>query len=421
MTENQAPQDIYMTNLVNRELTPAQQQMVDYANANPVPYTVEAVQEAAKAATGLDEKGPDDYIERLQVWIDVANEECRTPLARMSMFALSTKFLANRRRVYNFLEQHPEVLEIEIKKPVMVMGMPRSGTSHLVNLLAADSRFRAAPIWELDQPVPDPGQGAGPDGIDPRYKNGEVSWQMAVAANPILPAWHPMQPYRIEEDIEIFAQDFSGYYPEHLYQHAEQWRDYYLAHDQTPHYEYLKKVLQIMTYFRPRDQWVTKYPAHIENIPALLNVFPDAILVETHRDPVGAVLSNASMATYMAPMWQTEVDPKRHLDYWTGVCSRLLQAGVRDRHLAENQVVDIDYKPFVEDNWYAINEVYKKLDLEVTDEARQEIQAYIDSNTQGSAGRVRYDLRGEFGVEPEAVREHFADYMAAHDVPVEIV
>lgn len=412
--------DLTFDNLANRELTPGQQQMVDFADANPVDYSVEAVQAAAQAATGLEDKGPGDYVERLQKWIDVAHEPCRTNLARMSMFALSVKYLSNRMRIYDFVEKHPEVRDIEITKPVMVMGQPRSGTSHLVNLLAADSRFRAAPIWELDQMVPAPGGGAGPDGLDPRYKANAAAWEMAKVSNPYLPAWHPMDPWRIEEDIEIHAADFSGYYPEHLFQHAAQWRDYYLDHDQTPHYEFQKLAMQVMTYFRPGERWVTKYPAHIENIPALLNVFPDAILVETHRDPVGAVLSNATMATYMARMWQNDTNPTLHMNYWRDLCSRLVTAGMRDRHLITEQVVDVPYREFVNDNWTAVNAVYDTIGMEITDEARTEIQTFIDNNKQGKGGRVVYNLRGDFGVEPEWVREPFQEYMDTYDIPVDV-
>ncbi|NLT29254.1 MAG: sulfotransferase [Propionibacterium sp.] len=416
--------DLEFHNLGDRELTPAQQMATDYANANPVPFNVDAIKGAAQAATGLTDFGPDvdALTERMQVWVDVGNEPIRSNLARMAMFGLMTKYLSNRMRVYDFVAKHPEVREIEITKPVMVIGLPRSGTSHLVNLLAADSRFRAAPIWELDSPVPLPGGGAGPDGIDPRYKLQEQTWEMMVASNPYMPSWHPMQPWRIEEDIELHAQDFSGYYPEQLFQHAEQWRDYYLAHDQTPHYEYQKLVMQIMTHFRPKDQWVTKYPAHVENIPALLNVFPDAVLVETHRDPVASVQSMATMHTYMAQEWQTEVDPKRHMDYWTELCLRLKTAGMRDRHLVEpDQIVDIPFKEFMADNWTAVHAVYDKLGIEVTDEARQEIDTFIEDHKLGEkVSRVLYDVRRDFDITPEEIRAPFAEYVEKFDIPAEV-
>ncbi|MGJ3509867.1 sulfotransferase family protein [Enemella sp. A6] len=416
--------DLEFHNLGHRELTPNQQMATDYANANPVPFNVDAIKEAARDATGLDDFGPDEdaLTERMQVWVDVGNEPIRTNMARMAMFGLMTKYLSNRMRVYDFAARHPQVREIEITKPVMVIGLPRSGTSHLVNLIAADSRFRAAPIWELDSPVPPPGGGPGPDGIDPRYKAQERTWDMMTAGNPYMHAWHPMQPWRIEEDIEILAQDFSGYYPEQLYQHAEQWRDYYLAHDQTPHYEYLKLVMQIMTHFRPKDQWVTKYPAHIENIPALLNVFPDAILIETHRDPVASVQSMATMHTYVAQQWQTEVDPQRHMDYWTELCARLKHAGMRDRHLVEpEQIVDVPFAPFMSDNWTAIHTIYDKLGLELTDQARQEIDTFIAEHQLGEkVSRIRYDVRRDFHTTPEDIREPFAEYVAKFDIPAEV-
>ena len=413
--------ELRFDDLLDPKLTPAQQEMVDFAEANPADYSVDAVLAGARERTGLTDPGPDNgWAERLQVWIDVAHESNRTELARMSMLALSTKFLANRMRIYDFVDRHPEVRDIEITAPVMVTGLPRSGTSHLVNLLAADSRFRAAPLWELNQMVPGRGDGAGPDGIDPRFTATEADFEMAQAANPFLKSWHPMDPWRIEEDLEIQAADFSSYYPEHLLQHAAQWRDYYLRHDQTQHYEFQKLCMQVMSWFRPGERWLTKYPAHIESIPALLKVFPDAVLVETHRDPVGAVVSQATMHAYMARTWQKEIDYAYHLEYWRDLSLRLLDAGLRDRHLVEDQVVDVRYADMVSDNWSAVRAVYESAGIELTDRARAEIQGFIDSNPQGRDGRIVYDLQGHFGVEPETVRAPFEHYMARRDVPVEV-
>lgn len=413
--------ELRFDDLLNPKLTPVQQQMMDFAERNPVDYSVDAVLAAARDLTGWNDPGPDNgWAERLQVWIDVAHEPNLTVVARMSMLTLSTTFLANRMRIYHFVDRHPEVRDIEITAQVMVADLPRSGALRLVNVLAADSRFRAAPLWELNQMVPGPANEAGPDGIDPRFKATAATYEMAQSANPYIKSWHPMDPWRIEEDIEILAADFSGYYPEHLFQHAAQWRDYYVQHDQTQHYEFQKLCMQVMTWFRPGERWLTKYPAHIENIPALLNVFPDAVLVQTHRDPVGSVTSQATMHSYMARMWQHKIDYGYHLDYWQDLSARLLDAGMRDRHLAEEQVVDVSFGEMVADNWSAVRTVYDAAGIELTDQARQEIQGFIDDNVQGRDGRIVYDLRGHFGVEPEQVRRPFADYMARHNVPIEI-
>ena len=413
--------ELRFDDLLDPKLTPAQRQMVEFAEADPADYSVDAVLAGARARTGLTDPGPDNgWAERLQVWIDVAHEPNRTELARVSMLALSIKFLANRMRVHDFAARHPEVREIAIDAPVMVIGLPRSGTSHLVNLLAADSRFRAAPLWELNQMVPHRGDGAGPDGIDPRYRATAAAFAAAQTANPYIKSWHPMDPWRIEEDIEIHAADFSGYYPEHLMQHAASWRDYYLQHDQVQHYEFQKLCMQVMTWFRPGERWLTKYPAHIENIPALLQVFPDAVLVETHRDPVGSVVSQATMHSYMARCWQHEIDYGGHLDYWRDLSHRLLAAGLRDRHLVENQVVDVRYHDMVDDNWSAVRAVYDSAGIELTDRARDQIQSFIDNNAQGRDGRIVYDLRGHFGAEPEQVRKPFEDYMSRHNVEIEV-
>lgn len=413
--------ELRFDDLLDPILSPAQEQAIRFAEDNPADYSVDAVLAAARARTGLTDPGPDNgWDERLQVWIDVAHEPNRTELARVSMAALSTKYLANRMRIYDFVDRHPEVEDIEITAPIMVNGLPRSGTSHLVNLLAADSRFRAAPLWELNQMVPGRGDGAGPDGVDPRFTATAAAFDRAKAVNPYIRSWHPMDPWRIEEDIEIMAADFSGYYPEHLLQHAAQWRDYYLAHDQTQHYEFQKLCMQVMTWFRPGERWLTKYPAHIENIPALLRVFPDAVLVETHRDPVGAVVSQATMHSFVARMWQHEIDYDYHLNYWRDLSARLIDAGMRDRHLIAGQVADVSFTDMVADNWSAIRTVYDVAGLELTERAQAQIQTFIDDNPPGRDGRIVYDLQSHFGVTPEQVREPFADYMARREVPIEV-
>ena len=129
----------------------------------------------------------------------------------MMMFGDCVRYAANRLRIHDLLARHPEILDVEIVAPVIVIGLPRSGTTHLVNLLAADTRFRSMPLWESYEPVPDPGEPADADGVDPRWTRCQQAWEAMQAGAPFVAAMHPMAPDHVHEEIELMLPDFSSY------------------------------------------------------------------------------------------------------------------------------------------------------------------------------------------------------------------
>jgi Sulfotransferase family len=404
-------------------LTEAQQGFMTFAEQNPVKLTVEAVLGAAADATGLDDFGPDDFKERLAVWLDeLESDPNRTEYSRMLLFTLCLKYASGRLRMRDVLKKHPEIHDIEIPAPVVVTGLPRTGTTNLVNMLASDTRFRSMPLWETDEPVPVPGEGPGIDGVDPRFKRCAQGWEIFQATNPYLAAWHPMNPDHIDEDMALMQMDFSSYYLESLMQMAPKWRDYYLAHDQTPHYEYLRTALKVLTWYRGPRQWVLKCPQHLENLGPLMSVFPDATVVVTHRDPVGVVQSFATMLAFTARMGFREPDVDAVFEYWSELAQRFLRSGLRDAHLVpEGQWVDIYFDRYMADPMGTVARVYECAGIEFTDEARDQIQAYVDSHPRDKHGRIAYDIRQDFGVTPEELREKFRFYLDVHPVQPEVM
>jgi hypothetical protein len=223
-----------------------------------------------------------------------------------------------------------------------------------------------------------------------------------------------------ELELELELPDFSSYTPEWVAR-CPGWRDYYLAHDQTPHYDYLRTVLQILQWTRPRDRWVLKSPQHLEQLGPLLATFPDATVVVTHRDPVSVVQSAATMMTYAARMGYHHTRPDFYIDYWTDRIRRLLESSVRDRHLVPApQSVDVMFGEFMGDEMATVERIYRVAGLTMTDEARQQITAYRDTHRRGVDGHVRYDLRADFGVGADEVRRPFDFYFDRFPVPVEV-
>ena len=312
-------------------LNEMQRMGIEYGESTHTDLSVDAVCAAATARTGLDDFGPGDFRERLGLQLaEMDADEERTGLGRMLMFSDCTRYASNRLLIHDLLSRHPEILEIPITQPVIVVGLPRSGTTHLVNLLAADTRFRSMPLWESYEPVPNPREPAEVDGVDPRWTRCEGTWQAMQAAAPLVAAMHPMEPDHVHEEIELQLPDFSSYTHEWVAR-APQWRDYYLSHDQTPHYAYMKTVLQIMQWYRPRERWVLKSPQHLEQLAPLLGTFPDATIVVTHRDPVAVAQSAMTMTCYGARTAYRSTRPEWYRDYWTDRIGRLLDASLRDR------------------------------------------------------------------------------------------
>jgi hypothetical protein len=277
--------------------------------------------------------------------------------------------------------------------------------------MAADTRLRSLPYWEALEPIPAPGEGPGRDGRDPRYLRCQAAYQQASARLPHLRAMHDMPPEHIHEEVELLDLDVASYQLEWVCM-APRWRDQYLALDMRPHYAYLKRIMQALTWLRGPDRWALKSPQHMEQLLPLHDTFPDATIVLTHRDPVSVIQSAITMMAYGERMRRTRIDLPALADYWIDRVERLLRACVRDRdRLPAERALDVRFDDFMADDLGTVERIYERAGLPMTEEARAAMTAFLTDNARGRHGRVVYDLRGDFGVDPEAVRRRFAFYL----------
>jgi hypothetical protein len=219
--------------------------------------------------------------------------------------------------------------------------------------------------------------------------------------------------------------DFASYNYEWLCV-SPRWRDHYYATDQTPHYEYMKTVLKILTWqdgdtTGENTRWVLKCPQHLEQLPVLHKVFPDATIAVTHRDPVSVVQSAATMLAYGQRISRKRVDLPGLINYWSDRVVHLLQACVSDRDkLPEAQSIDVPFHEFMADDLAMVEKIYARANLAMTPAARLELQSYIDDHPRGKHGSVVYNLREDFGVEPADLRARFDFYFKRFPVQVEV-
>jgi hypothetical protein len=237
---------------------------------------------------------------------------------------------------------------------------------------------------------------------------------------PHMKAMHEFSPDHVSEDVELQAIDFSSYLIEWLAR-APRWRDYYLAHDQTSTYAYMKKALQVLTFLKGPNRWVTKCPQHMEQLPAVHGVFPDAAIVVTHRDPVASIQSAITMSCYAARILRKRVDPQGDAEYWIDRYERLLRRCVRDRDtLPESQVLDVYFHELMADSDAVLKQIYSKAGLSLTPAALAQLHEFLAAHPRGKYGQVQYNLRRDFGLQPEAIRERFQFYLDRFPVRIEV-
>jgi len=412
---------IEITDLLTPVLTPSQRGVLQATAGSVVDFSESAVLDTARALTGLSNFGPADFRERLNIWLKAIDEDSgASSVARVNLFLMCVRYAATRLRLENFIARHPEALEVMIDRPIMVAGLPRSGTTHLLSLLSADQRLRSLPWWEAIAPIPDPRDRVEPGQPDPRWIRAQAGWGRVDATLPYFKAMHEFSPDHVSEDIELQAIDFSSWLIEWPAR-TPRWRDYYLSHDQTSTYEYMKRAMQVLTLLKGPNRWVTKCPQHVEQLAVLHKVFPDSTIVITHRDPVASIQSALTMLCYVARMLRKNIDPKGHAEYWVDRYEQLLRRCVRDRDsLPDSRVLDVYFHDLMADTDSVLKQIYAKADLPLTSSALCELHAFVAANPRGKYGQVQYDLRRDFGLEPEAVRERFQFYLDRFPVRVEV-
>ena len=286
------------------------------------------------------------------------------------------------------LRRHPEIESIPIEKPFIVVGMPRSGTTHLVNLLAADPRRRALPYWESQEPLPIPGQGPDVHGVDPRYTRAKNEHDAMMVSAPATAAMHDRFPEAIEEEVEILDLDFAGYVLE-WHARVPGWRDFYLGHDQTPHYAYMKTVLQVdLPGTAPRHVGAEVAAAPRATRPADDDVPRRHIVAHPPRPGGGGAVDDHDDAP-TAPARRTEHRPEWYPTTGptaSGACStRACATSTCCRPSARRHRV----LPRVHERtrWAPCNGSTTRAGIELTPEVRPRLAAYQAAHPAGKDGR----------------------------------
>lgn len=422
-------QNIRIDDLADPVLSEEQQSILEFGKTLNIELVAQEILQEAKAELSLEDFGDMGFLTRLELLCDEwGSDSDLNNLGRLNLRGKLLQFVKNRLLIQDLLNRHPEIHAIKINKPIIVAGLPRSGTTHLLNLMAADKRLRALPLWESYEPILAASEtkieGAYAAANDPRYQRCADAWEMMQATVPLIAAMHPMNPDHIHEELELMGPDFASYNFEWLCQ-CPRWRDHYYATDQTPHYEYMKTVLKILTWqdgdtSGENTRWVLKCPQHLEQLTVLQKVFPDATIAITHRDPVSVIQSACTMLAYGARMSRNRIDTQAILDYWSDRVAHLLEACAQDRNkLSQEQSIDVLFHEFMADDIAMVKKIYEKSSLSMTETALSQLNAFLSENKRGKHGQVIYNLEDDFGIAPSELRKRFQFYFDQFPVKAE--
>ncbi len=406
--------DIVLDDLAEPRFSPQARAVLDAIAATPVPpLEPDALMAAAVEQTALSDFGDDAFREPLAVLCEcIPREAGLNAVGRVTAPSSLVGMLANRLRLEDLIRRHPEIEHLPVARPIVIVGLPRTGTTHLHNLLSADPQLRSLPYWESLEPVPP--QIPPPD-PDPRLARAAAATGLTDVAMPHFKAMHEMTPEHVHEEIQLLALAMSTMLLETMWK-VPTYRAWYRETDQTPAYRYLRRVLQALQWLRGGDRWVLKSPQHAEQFRALMAVFPDATVVNTHRDPVTVTASLATMTAYSARLHADRPDPAAIGAYWAERIEDLLLANVRDRELLPaDRSMDLRFDDFMADDTGSVERIYALAGQPLPDASRAAMQAYQDSHPRGRFGKVRYSL-ADVGLDRAERERALAPYKERFDV-----
>ena len=376
----------------------------------------ESLIEQAQTETGLDRFDSDSFKEGLDIFVaDVlAGAPPESGVERIRGAVLQS--LANRLKTSDYLAQRPELLERPIERPVFVFGIPRTGTTLLSNLLAADPARRSPLTWEIDDPVP-PVTSANLY-TDPRALERLEFERQMLEARPEMGKYYRSSAIYPNECVFFMANDFKSLVWESRGK-LPNYRDWLFETDMNSAYRYHKRFLQLLQADAP-GVWNLKMPSHALWIPSLLETYPDARLVWTHRDPLAALGSFCSILTLGNQAHMDQVDygwigqncawqAKQHVD-------RIMDAR---ESLGEDRIIDVHYSDLLKAPIDTMRTLYAALEDEFSDDTESRIRAWLDENPQNKFGKHVYEL-AHYGLNQQSAEAVFERYLSAHDVEREI-
>jgi hypothetical protein len=368
--------------------------------------------ETAKRRCGLNDFGGGDFFEGLSRLLASCQRESQLNLVgRIVLRADLIRILCSRLFMQRDRKVYPSIVRQEIREPLFIVGLPRSGTTLLHTLLALDPEHRVPVTWEVMTPSP------------PTRDNEKRRIQRAISScncfNWLAPTFHHVHPVGAElpqECVSLMAPTFMSDQFDAMY-YVPSYRNWFFRQDLRPAYEYHRCFLQHLQVRRSALRWVLKAPTHMFALPSLLAVYPDALFVQTHRAPLDAMASVSSLITILRRVFSDAVDPltvcREAIDYWSTTLDRFLQDRCR---LAEHRICDVNYVEIRRDPLAVMQSIYAHFGWSLSQKVEQRMRRALASQPEDRHTLHRYNL-SQFGVQEAESAARFAAYCDRFGLP----
>jgi len=383
--------------------------------ADPPSLELDDLLRSAERRAGSAALGAWPIAEPLERLLKSYRDEARlTTLGRITVRELLVSLLENLLRLEEQRSKNPAIERASVADPVFIIGLPRTGTTHLHGLISEDPANRAPFTWEVMYPA---ATGATPAEIDPVRARTQSRLDWANRLAPEFMRIHPIAPDLPQECIAIHAQIFMGI-QFHTTHNVRSFQDWFERSPQDLAYDFHRRLLQHLQANRPGTRWVLKAPGHLFSLGALLRRYPNARIVQTHRDPLRVMASMASHATVLRRAFSEDADPREIAADWTDRWARALDDFLAVRERADpKQFLDVAYESIERAPLETIERVYDFLGWPLADTGRAAIERFLAANPKDKHGVHRYTLE-QYGLDPAALTRRFAAYCERFDIPV---
>jgi hypothetical protein len=374
----------------------------------------------AQQATGLDDFGDQSWKEGAERLISDLNERgALNDVGSLIAGSDVVDYLTGRLHVVDWVKRNPVIPKGDIRPPIVVLGQPRTGTTILFDVLAQDPANRVPLTWEVDQPWPPPVTATYES--DPRIAEVDAKLANVDLLIPGFRAMHDMGAKLGQECVRITAADFRSMIFATQYRVPEY--QCWLLHeaDMASAYRYHRMFLQYLQSAHSGDRWVIKSPAHLWSLRAMYHEYPEALIVQTHRDPLRVICSLASLVDLLRRLASDEVLISEVAAEWVDDIVLGLDRAIearKDGTVPTGQAVDVLFGDFLRDPMAVVRTIYERLDIELSDAAEKAMRAFLAANPQEKHGGHRYSF-ADTGLDAGLLRERTRAYAEFFDVPEE--
>ncbi|MCS6806444.1 MAG: sulfotransferase [Acidobacteriota bacterium] len=372
---------------------------------------------AAERIAGLSDWGDEEFQPQFRLLLETyQNDADLTLIGRLMIRQMFLRMLFNRLRIQDTLKRHPDIRAIPIRRPIFIIGLPRTGTTLLHNLLAQDPSARVPRYWELLYPCPlVVGQ---PPAKDPRRRRIQIVNWMIRQSLPALRRIHLSGALDPEECIILLQNQFIDFLPLGL-QGGAGYRHWLVNHDMIPDYRYYRRQLQLLLSRQFGEPCILKSPCHLFWLDALLTVFPDASLVWTHRDPQKVIPSMCSLAAAYRKLGSNRVELSLIGERVVSMLRLALSRAIEVRERANpSQFLDVDYHALMADPIGTVQHIYQFFDYPYSAAMQRGMKRWLDAHPQYKHGVHRYSP-DTFGLSRATIDQQFGEYSRRFDIKPE--